>query len=71
MLLSRTLIPPREGSVKVFGTEVSRMSAYQVAALGVGYVPEGRKIFGNIPSFCCWMNRATGWRSCLSRRCPG
>jgi len=42
------LTPPREGSVKVFGIEVSRMPAYQVAALGVGYVPEGRKIFGNL-----------------------
>lgn len=42
------LTPPREGSVKVFGIEASRMPAYQVAALGVGYVPEGRKIFGNL-----------------------
>jgi branched-chain amino acid transport system ATP-binding protein len=42
------LTPPREGSVKIFGTEASRMPAYQVAALGVGYVPEGRKIFANL-----------------------
>jgi len=42
------LTPPREGSVRIFGTEVSRMPAYQIAALGVGYVPEGRKIFANL-----------------------
>ncbi len=42
------LTPPREGSVNVFGTEATRMSAYQVAQLGVGYVPEGRKIFANL-----------------------
>lgn len=42
------LTPPREGSVKVLGVEVSRMPVYQVAALGVGYVPESRKIFGNL-----------------------
>ena len=42
------LTPPREGSVKLFGTEASRMPPYQVASLGVGYVPEGRKIFANL-----------------------
>jgi len=42
------LTPPREGSVQIFGTEASRMPAYHVAALGVGYVPEGRKIFPNL-----------------------
>jgi branched-chain amino acid transport system ATP-binding protein len=42
------LTPPREGHVNLFGTEATRMSPYQVAALGVGYVPEGRKIFANL-----------------------
>jgi branched-chain amino acid transport system ATP-binding protein len=42
------LTPPREGSVNLFGTEATRMQAYQVAGLGVGYVPEGRKIFANL-----------------------
>jgi branched-chain amino acid transport system ATP-binding protein len=42
------LTPPREGNVSLFGTETTRMPAYQVAALGVGYVPEGRKIFANL-----------------------
>jgi len=42
------LTPPREGSVRIFGTEASHLSTYQVASLGVGYVPEGRKIFANL-----------------------
>ena len=42
------LTPPREGSVRLFGTEVSRVPPYRVAELGVGYVPEGRKIFANL-----------------------
>ncbi|UFX48667.1 ABC transporter ATP-binding protein [Bradyrhizobium sp. 41S5] len=42
------LTPPREGKVKLFGTDTTRMSPYQVAGLGVGYVPEGRKIFANL-----------------------
>ena len=42
------LTPPREGSVSLFGVDASRMPAYKVAELGVGYVPEGRKIFANL-----------------------
>ena len=42
------LTPPRSGSVKVFGTEVARLPTFRIAALGVGYVPEGRRIFPNL-----------------------
>lgn len=42
------LTPPREGSVTLFGKDATRMSPYRVAGLGVGYVPEGRKIFANL-----------------------
>ena len=34
-----------EGRVSIFGTDVSRLEANQVAALGVALVPEGRGIF--------------------------
>ena len=34
-----------EGRVLVFGTDVSRLEANQVAALGVALVPEGRGVF--------------------------
>ncbi len=42
------LTPPRDGRVTVFGTEITRWSPYRIAALGVGYVPEGRRIFANL-----------------------
>ncbi|HEX3497756.1 MAG TPA: ABC transporter ATP-binding protein [Stellaceae bacterium] len=42
------LTPPREGRVTVFGRDTTRWPTYRVAALGVGYVPEGRKIFPNL-----------------------
>ncbi len=42
------LTAPREGRVTVFGTEITRWPPFRIAALGVGYVPEGRKIFSNL-----------------------
>jgi len=38
----------RGGSVSMLGQDVTRWPAYRIARLGVGYVPEGRKIFGNL-----------------------
>jgi branched-chain amino acid transport system ATP-binding protein len=42
------LTPPREGRVRVFGQETTRWPTYRIAAHGVGYVPEGRRIFPNL-----------------------
>jgi branched-chain amino acid transport system ATP-binding protein len=42
------LTPPRQGSVEIFGNDTTRWPAHRIAGLGVGYVPEGRKIFGNL-----------------------
>jgi branched-chain amino acid transport system ATP-binding protein len=42
------LTAPREGSVRFFGEESTRLPAFRIAALGVGYVPEGRRIFSNL-----------------------
>jgi branched-chain amino acid transport system ATP-binding protein len=42
------LTPPREGQVRIFGTETTGWPSFRVAALGVGYVPEGRRIFPNL-----------------------
>jgi branched-chain amino acid transport system ATP-binding protein len=42
------LTPPREGKVTIFGTDTTRWSTYRIAAQGVGYVPEGRRIFANL-----------------------
>ena len=42
------LTPPREGRVTIFGEETTRWPPYRIAALGVGYVPEGRRVFPNL-----------------------
>ena len=42
------LTPPREGRVTIFGSDTTRWQPFRIAALGVGYVPEGRKIFANL-----------------------
>src|ERR1700746_2134500 len=40
--------PPREGKVTIFGEDMTRWPTYRIAAHGVGYVPEGRRIFANL-----------------------
>jgi branched-chain amino acid transport system ATP-binding protein len=42
------LTPARTGSVRIFGQDCSRLPPFRIAALGVGFVPEGRKIFPNL-----------------------
>ncbi|HXZ93411.1 MAG TPA: ABC transporter ATP-binding protein [Burkholderiales bacterium] len=38
----------REGVVRVFGHATTDWPAYRIAGLGVGFVPEGRRIFANL-----------------------
>ena len=42
------LTPAREGRVRIFGHTTTDWPPYRIAALGVGYVPEGRHIFPNL-----------------------
>jgi branched-chain amino acid transport system ATP-binding protein len=42
------LTPAREGRVTIFGTDTTRWPTFRIAAAGVGYVPEGRRIFANL-----------------------
>jgi branched-chain amino acid transport system ATP-binding protein len=42
------LTPPRVGTIEIFGHDTTHWPAHRIAGLGVGYVPEGRKIFGNL-----------------------
>ena len=49
--LIRTLlghVPQRDGSIQIFGHDMSRAKPHQVARLGVAYVPEGRGVFPNL-----------------------
>jgi branched-chain amino acid transport system ATP-binding protein len=42
------LTPPRDGAVTIFGHVTTNWPPYRIAALGVGYVPEGRRIFSHL-----------------------
>ncbi len=42
------LTPARSGSVHIFDTATTDFPSYRIAALGVGYVPEGRRVFPNL-----------------------
>jgi branched-chain amino acid transport system ATP-binding protein len=42
------LTPPRSGRVTLFGQDITGLPSYRIAASGVGFVPEGRKVFANL-----------------------
>lgn len=42
------LVKPRGGSVHIRGKEMTGRAPYEIAQLGIAYVPEGRGIFGNL-----------------------
>jgi branched-chain amino acid transport system ATP-binding protein len=41
-------IKPQSGRLLFENHDISGMPSYQIAAMGVGYCPEGRRIFGNL-----------------------
>jgi branched-chain amino acid transport system ATP-binding protein len=42
------LTPPRGGSVRFKSTELGRRAPYEIASLGIGYVPQGRRLFPSL-----------------------
>ena len=42
------IVRPRAGTVEVKGRDMAGRPPYEVAQLGIAYVPEGRGIFGNL-----------------------
>ena len=42
------LTPPRRGSIRIFDANSTAWPPFRVAGLGVGYVPEGRRVFANL-----------------------
>ena len=42
------LVRPRSGSIDIAGKPMMGRSPYEIARLGIAYVPEGRGIFGNL-----------------------
>ena len=42
------LVKPRSGSIDIAGQPMMGRAPYEIARLGIAYVPEGRGIFGNL-----------------------
>jgi branched-chain amino acid transport system ATP-binding protein len=53
------LTPPRAGSVRLRGQELSGKRPFQIAAGGIGYVPQGRRLF---PSLSVEEHLSLTWR---------
>ena len=57
--------PPRVGQVIFKGTEITHFPPYRIAKMGVGIVPQGRRVFGSLNVrenlTVTAMNRGQGW----------
>lgn len=42
------LVKPTSGTILYNGQDITHLPAYKRAALGIGYVPEGRRVFGKL-----------------------
>lgn len=42
------LLPPTSGTIRFNGLEIAGLSPFRIARLGLGYVPEERRIFANL-----------------------
>lgn len=45
------LTPPRKGSIKFQGKEIAGKKPFEIARLGIGYVPDDRRIFPDLTTF--------------------
>ena len=41
-------VPPRNGSIRLFGEPIGRLSPEAISRKGVGLVPQGRRVFANL-----------------------
>jgi branched-chain amino acid transport system ATP-binding protein len=61
------LTPPRQGHVRFKGADITGMAPYRVARLGIGFVPEDRRIF---PELTVWENLDIARRPALDGTTP-
>ena len=38
-------LPPRDGEIRLFGEAITRLSPEAISRKGVGFVPQGRRVF--------------------------
>ena len=51
------LMKPRAGAIRFEGASIERLPAHQITRLGIGHVPEGRRLF---PMMTIWENLQIG-----------
>lgn len=61
------LLPPRRGRVRFMGQEIAGLAPFRIARLGLGYVPEERRIFTDLTVF---ENLEVGRRVARDGRAP-
>ena len=42
------LVRPRSGTIRFQGTDITRTPAHKIVAMGIGHVPEGRRVFADM-----------------------
>lgn len=42
------LTPPRHGEIRFQGNNITRLKPYQIAQMGIGLIPQGRRIFSSL-----------------------
>ena len=42
------LVPPRRGSIRYKGREIAGKKPFQIARMGIGYVPDDRRVFADL-----------------------
>jgi len=42
------IVPARDGEILFHGQDITRLKPYQIGALGIGYVPQGRDLFASL-----------------------
>jgi branched-chain amino acid transport system ATP-binding protein len=41
-------VPPRDGEIKLFGEPIARLSPEAISRKGIGFVPQGRRVFASL-----------------------
>ena len=67
------LVAPHRGSVRFEGQELAGRPAYEMARLGIALVPEGRRLFSDLPVWRnlllgAWPRRDAAWRRSAHER---
>ena len=42
------LVPIKAGTISFLGADITKLPPYEIARRGIGYVPQGRRIFGSL-----------------------